>query len=86
MGARPLGRVIQQEIKKALADKLLFGDLVNGGHVKVDIAADPAAKEKMTFEVTPSKEPPPKVKAEADEIAEGEDETPELPKEPAPVR
>ena len=38
MGARPLGRVIQQEIKKPLADHLLFGDLITGGHVKVDIA------------------------------------------------
>ena len=37
MGARPLGRIIQQEIKKPLADHLLFGDLITGGHVKVDI-------------------------------------------------
>ena len=36
-GARPLERVIQKHIKKPLADKLLFGDLVNGGHVKVKI-------------------------------------------------
>ncbi|MBM3515192.1 MAG: ATP-dependent Clp protease ATP-binding subunit ClpA [Alphaproteobacteria bacterium] len=82
MGARPLGRVIQQEIKKPLADKLLFGDLVNGGHVKGDVV-----DEKMSFEITPSKEPPPKVKAEADEIAESEGEAPpEAPKEPETVR
>jgi len=36
-GARPLERVIQKHIKKPLADKLLFGDLVNGGHVKVKV-------------------------------------------------
>ena len=36
-GARPLARVIQEKIKKPLADKILFGDLVNGGHIKVTI-------------------------------------------------
>ena len=35
-GARPLGRVIQDEIKKPLTDELLFGALANGGTVKVD--------------------------------------------------
>ena len=34
-GARPLGRVIQENIKKPLADEILFGRLVKGGHVKV---------------------------------------------------
>jgi len=34
-GARPLARVIQEYIKKPLADELLFGELVDGGHVKV---------------------------------------------------
>ena len=34
-GARPLGRVIQEHIKKPLADEILFGKLVKGGHVKV---------------------------------------------------
>ena len=34
-GARPLARVIQEHIKKPLADELLFGELVDGGHVKV---------------------------------------------------
>ena len=55
MGARPLGRVIQQEIKKQLADQLLFGDLIAGGHVKVDIVDDMA-----TFSITPSKVAPKK--------------------------
>ncbi|HEY3495434.1 MAG TPA: ATP-dependent Clp protease ATP-binding subunit ClpA [Polyangiaceae bacterium] len=35
-GARPLGRLIQDEIKKPLGDQLLFGELENGGHVTVD--------------------------------------------------
>jgi len=34
-GARPLSRVIQENIKKPLADEILFGRLVKGGHVKV---------------------------------------------------
>ena len=34
-GARPLARVIQEHIKKPLADEILFGKLVRGGHVKV---------------------------------------------------
>ena len=34
-GARPMARLIQNEIKKALADKILFGDLKNGGVVDV---------------------------------------------------
>lgn len=37
MGARPLGRVIQEEIKKPLAEELLFGKLVKGGIVKVAV-------------------------------------------------
>ncbi|MBE0533992.1 MAG: ATP-dependent Clp protease ATP-binding subunit ClpA [Rhodospirillales bacterium] len=39
-GARPLGRTIQEHIKKALAEELLFGRLVNGGLVKVEIVDD----------------------------------------------
>ncbi len=35
MGARPMGRVIQEYIKKPLADEVLFGRLKNGGHVRV---------------------------------------------------
>ncbi len=37
MGARPLGRVIQENIKKPLAEELLFGKLMKGGLVKVGI-------------------------------------------------
>ncbi|MCU0790385.1 MAG: ATP-dependent Clp protease ATP-binding subunit ClpA [Nitratireductor sp.] len=37
MGARPLGRVIQEHIKKPLADEVLFGKLKNGGTVKVTV-------------------------------------------------
>ncbi len=37
MGARPMARVIQDEIKQILADELLFGKLKSGGNVKLDV-------------------------------------------------
>ena len=37
MGARPMSRLIQDTIRKALADELLFGKLANGGRVRVDV-------------------------------------------------
>ncbi|MEF8793073.1 ATP-dependent Clp protease ATP-binding subunit ClpA [Thiohalorhabdus sp.] len=40
MGARPMGRVIQEQIKKPLADELLFGKLANGGRVVVSLEGD----------------------------------------------
>ncbi len=39
-GARPLARVLQTEIKDALADEILFGRLVKGGKVKIDLKED----------------------------------------------
>jgi len=35
-GARPMARLIQNEIKRVLADEILFGKLANGGKVEVD--------------------------------------------------
>ena len=35
IGARPMARLIQEQIKRALADEILFGELANGGHVDV---------------------------------------------------
>ena len=43
MGARPMARVIQEHIKKALADELLFGQLVNGGSVRISVENDELA-------------------------------------------
>jgi ATP-dependent Clp protease ATP-binding subunit ClpA len=40
MGARPMARLIQDTIRKALADQLLFGKLINGGDVEIDIDKD----------------------------------------------
>ncbi|MDO9560798.1 MAG: ATP-dependent Clp protease ATP-binding subunit ClpA, partial [Bradyrhizobium sp.] len=65
MGARPMARVIQEHIKKPLADEVLFGKLKGGGHVRVvlvnDEADTDAAAEKIGFEyvegpVTPKPE------------------------------
>jgi len=48
MGARPMSRLIQDTIRKALADELLFGQLTNGGNVIIDI--DESDKVKLIFE------------------------------------
>ena len=48
MGARPMARLIQDTIRSALADELLFGRLANGGKVFVDI--DVEGKVKLKFE------------------------------------
>ena len=40
MGARPMARVIQEHIKRPLADELLFGSLADGGHVRVTVGED----------------------------------------------
>ncbi|EGQ7705843.1 ATP-dependent Clp protease ATP-binding subunit ClpA [Vibrio cholerae] len=45
MGARPMGRVIQEQLKKPLANELLFGSLVEGGTVKVTLSDDRLAFE-----------------------------------------
>ncbi len=44
MGARPMARVIQEHIKRPLAEELLFGKLEDGGHVRVTVGADDALK------------------------------------------
>jgi len=46
MGARPMARVIQEEIKKPLADELLFGRLARGGRLQVSVADG-----KLDFEI-----------------------------------
>jgi ATP-dependent Clp protease ATP-binding subunit ClpA len=56
MGARPMQRLIQDTIRKALADELLFGKLVGGGKVTVDLDAE----DKVTlsfFEAAPPAAP-----------------------------
>ena len=50
MGARPMARVIQEHIKKPLADEVLFGHLKHGGHVRVILAKDEHGRDKLSFE------------------------------------
>jgi ATP-dependent Clp protease ATP-binding subunit ClpA len=50
MGARPMARVIQEHIKKPLADEVLFGRLKSGGHVRVVVQTDEAGNAKLGFE------------------------------------
>ncbi|KLV04730.1 Clp protease ClpX [Photobacterium aquae] len=52
MGARPMARVIQDNLKKPLANELLFGALVNGGAVRVDLVDD-----KLEFQFSSEPEP-----------------------------
>ena len=63
MGARPLGRVIQEHIKKPLADEVLFGRLKKGGTVEVSVTKNDLGEEKLELNfvadeapVTPKKE------------------------------
>jgi ATP-dependent Clp protease ATP-binding subunit ClpA len=44
MGARPMARIIQEHIKRPLAEELLFGKLEDGGHVRITVAADDTLK------------------------------------------
>ncbi|GAB5374577.1 MAG: ATP-dependent Clp protease ATP-binding subunit ClpA [Acuticoccus sp.] len=50
MGARPLGRVIQEHIKRPLADKVLFGELKKGGTVRVTVEEDEDGKKTLALE------------------------------------
>lgn len=54
MGARPMARVIQQQIKQPLAEELLFGKLAKGGRVVVSVANKTGAKDKLKFNITRS--------------------------------
>ena len=63
MGARPLGRVIQDNIKQPLADEVLFGKLKKGGTVKVTAKEDGSGLNLEALEdgpVTPKPEPTPR--------------------------
>ena len=54
MGARPMARIIQDHIKRPLAEELLFGKLVGGGQVRVSVKAD---ESELQLECIPSEEP-----------------------------
>ena len=54
MGARPLSRVIQEHIKKPLANELLFGKLTKGGVVKVGVQKGENGKDELVLESIPA--------------------------------
>ncbi|MCZ2204164.1 ATP-dependent Clp protease ATP-binding subunit ClpA [Bartonella sp. A05] len=54
MGARPLGRLIQEQIKKPLADEILFGKLRNGGMVRVLMHEPNGEREGLQLEISSS--------------------------------
>jgi len=62
-GARPLARVIQDEVKRPLGDELLFGKLEHGGDVMIDVDATttalPKEERKLAFTFTAAEPPPP---------------------------
>ena len=60
MGARPLARVIQEHIKKPLADEVLFGKLKHGGTVRVDVVTKPDGKTDLSLESVADKPVSPK--------------------------
>jgi ATP-dependent Clp protease ATP-binding subunit ClpA len=61
MGARPMKRVIQEQIKRPLADDLLFGNLADGGEVRVEAPtkrSQAAGEQKLRLKVTARKQEP----------------------------
>ncbi|MFC1694756.1 ATP-dependent Clp protease ATP-binding subunit ClpA [Pseudomonadota bacterium] len=69
MGARPMKRVIQEQIKRPLADALLFGKLADGGEVQVQApaeAAQGAADDKLILEVVAKSRKPKALPASAE--------------------
>ena len=65
-GARPLGRLIQEHVKKPMADELLFGALQKGGGVKIDI--DKNDPEKLSFKYVADPKPTTKEKNEPEAV------------------
>jgi ATP-dependent Clp protease ATP-binding subunit ClpA len=53
MGARPMARVLQEYIKRPLAEELLFGKLVGGGNVRITVAED---ESKLSLDIQPSQQ------------------------------
>jgi ATP-dependent Clp protease ATP-binding subunit ClpA len=75
-GARPLARVIQEHIKKPLAEELLFGKLENGGTVKV-LVSGKGEERTLAFEYLPL-DPSKKAKSPEDEETDEDEPQPVL--------
>ncbi|MBP9906222.1 MAG: ATP-dependent Clp protease ATP-binding subunit ClpA, partial [Rhodoferax sp.] len=69
MGARPMQRLIQDTIRRALADELLFGRLMDGGRLTVDLDDKDMSKTEVLLEITPLPKKEGKSKPETQEAA-----------------
>ena len=69
MGARPMQRLIQDMIRRALADELLFGRLTDGGRLTVDIDLADADKPEVKLDIQPLPKKEKHAKAEPEEAA-----------------
>jgi len=67
MGARPMQRLIQDTIRRALADELLFGRLMDGGRLAVDLDDKDESKTEVLLEITPLPKKEGKPKPESQE-------------------
>jgi len=63
MGARPLARVIQEHVKRPLAEELLFGELTEGGTVHINVKDD-----KIVLDIDPQKKSPKKKPAQKETV------------------
>jgi ATP-dependent Clp protease ATP-binding subunit ClpA len=71
MGARPMQRLIQDTIRRALADELLFGRLTDGGRLTVDLDDKDESKTEVLLDIQPLPKKEGKPKPEAQEAAAG---------------
>ena len=75
MGARPLGRVIQEHIKKELANELLFGKLKDGGTVKVTVGTRDNGTRGLILEALPAEAPVKPKKEDVDKSSKSKSTT-----------
>jgi ATP-dependent Clp protease ATP-binding subunit ClpA len=80
MGAREMSRVIHNEIKKPLAEMMLFGELKNGGTATVDVVKT-EGEDSLVIRPTPLALPPP-IEPKAIEMKKADDEGSDTPEEP----
>jgi ATP-dependent Clp protease ATP-binding subunit ClpA len=71
MGARPMQRLIQDTIRRALADELLFGRLTDGGRLTVDVDDTDESKAEILLDIQPLPKKEGKAKPEPQEVAAG---------------
>jgi ATP-dependent Clp protease ATP-binding subunit ClpA len=64
-----MSRLIQDTIRKALADELLFGRLVGGGKVTVDLKTDEAGEDKVVLEFLEGEGPKPQASEPEETVA-----------------